>query len=141
MSGGEPQRLATWLLTRCSSDYQRESFLGDLNEQYRERGAWWYWRQAMSALRACAVRSALAAAENEVQVVEFIGDLILWIALGMCALIELPIYADLIISWTPLVRSQQSITTVSVMIGVLVIIAATVVHRLRMRAALAARSI
>ena len=134
MSAAEPQRLATWILTRFVSDYQRESLLGDLMEQYEERGAWWYWWQTLSAVRAHVVRTVLASTENEVAIVDFIGDLILWIALGMCAVIEVPIYADLIISWTPMARSQQRITVVSLLIGALLIIAATTVHRLRMRA-------
>ena len=131
MSAVEPQRLATWILTRCTSEQQRESFLGDLVEQYPERGAWWYWRQTLGAVRAHCVRLVVASTENELPVVQFIGDLILWVALGMCALIELPIYAELIISWTPLVQSQLSITAVSIVIGALVFVAATIVHRLR----------
>lgn len=131
MRAPEPHRLASWILTRCTCDSQREALLGDLAEQYRERGAWWYWRQTLGAVRVHAVRLALADADGHAPVVEFIGDLMLWIALGMCALIELPIYADLIISWTPLARSERSIVAVSAIIGVLLIVAATVVHRLR----------
>lgn len=133
MSAREPQRLATWILTRCTSEYRRESLLGDLMEQYQQRGPWWYWWQALGALRAHTLRLILATTENEVRVVDFVGDLVLWLALGMCALIELPIYADLIISWTPLVRSERSITAASVTMGALVVVAAITAHRLRTR--------
>jgi hypothetical protein len=135
MNGVEPQRLATWILTRCTSDYQRESFLGDLSEQYEERGVWWYWRQALGAVRAHIIRLVVIATETRVQATEFIGDLIMWVALGLCALVQLPIYADLIISWTPMIRSEPKIIVVSAMIGAALIAAATTAHEIRLRAA------
>lgn len=134
MSRGEPQRLATWLLTRCTSDYRRDSFIGDLMEQYEERGGWWYWRQALGAVRAHTVRLFLTAAETEVPAAEYIEDIVMGIALGMFGLIQLPIYAVLLISWTPLSRSELSMTVVSTMIGAALIGAATV-HEIRMRTA------
>jgi len=133
VSAAERQRLATWVLTRCASDYERDSFIGDLIEQYEERGAWWYWRQALGAVRAHLIRLVVTAAETRVQATEFIGDLIMWIALGLCALVQLPIYADLIISWTPLSRSEPKIIVVSALIAAALIAAATTVHGVRAR--------
>ena len=135
MSGVERQRVATWVLTRCAADYEREAFIGDLIEQYDERGGWWFWRQVLSAVRAHFVRLAIHATETRVQATEFIGDLIMWIALGMCALIQLPIYADLLISWTPLIRSQQSIGVISALLAGGLIGAATTAHQIRTKAA------
>jgi hypothetical protein len=41
-----PPRLATWILAQIAPDYRRDSFLGDLIEQYEQgRPAYWYWRQ------------------------------------------------------------------------------------------------
>ena len=135
MSSGERQRLATWVLRRCTPDYRRDSLIGDLIEQYEERGAWWFWRQALGAVRAHTVGLILTATEREVPAAEYIGDLVMWIALGMCGVIQLPIYANLFISWTPLIRSELSITVVSGMIGADLIGAATTAHGLRIRAA------
>ena len=135
MSTGERQRLATWVLTRCTPEYRRESLIGDVIEQYEERGAWWLWRQALGAVRAHTIRLLLTATETRVPAAEYIGDLVMWIALGMCGLIQLPIYADLFISWTPLIRSELSIAIVSAVIGAGLIGAATTAHGLRMRAA------
>jgi len=135
MSGVERQRLAIWVLMRCTSDYERDSFIGDLIEQYEERGGWWFWRQILGAVRARLVGLVSTAKETRVQATEFIGDLIMWIALGMCALIQLPIYANLFISWTPLGSSEQRTVVVSVLIAGFVIGAATTAHRIRMKAA------
>jgi hypothetical protein len=133
MSAAEPQRVATWILAHCTSDYQRESLLGDLREQYEDRGGWWYWRQALSAVRTHIIRVVVTAAERPVQAAEFIGDLIMWVALGLCALIQLPIYADLLISWTPLVRSEPKIIVVTAMIAAALVVAAATVHGIRAR--------
>jgi len=133
MSAREPQRLATWVLTRCAADYERDAFIGDLIEQYQQRGGWWYWRQALGAVRAHVIRLVITATETRVQAAEFVGDLILGVALGLCALIQLPIYADLLISWTPLVRSEQKIVAGSALIGAALIAAATTAHGIRAR--------
>ena len=135
MSGVERQWVATWVLTRCAPDYERDAFIGDLIEQYDERGGWWFWRQVLGAVRAHVFRVVMHATKTRVQATEFIGDLIMWIALGMCALIQLPIYADLLISWTPLIRSQQSIGVVSGLIAGGLIGAATTAHQIRTKAA------
>ncbi len=137
MSREKPDRLATWIITRCTSDYSRDSFLGDLMEQYQERGGWWYWRQALGAVRAHTGRLIVDAADTEVSATEYIADLILWVALGMCALIQLPIYAYLLISWTSLNPSDPSVVVASTMIGGAVIAAAAIARRIRMRAVLA----
>ena len=135
MSGVERQWVATWVLTRIAPDYERDAFIGDLIEQYEERGGWWFWRQVLGAVRAHFVRLVIHATETRVQATEFIGDLIMWIALGMCALIQLPIYADLLISWTPLMRSQQSIVVVSALIAGGLIGGATTAHQIRTKTA------
>lgn len=48
-----PPRSAVWLLARCLPEEERESVLGDLEEEWRRRrrggsGRPWYWRQALS---------------------------------------------------------------------------------------------
>ena len=46
-----PPALATWLLTHFASDYQRDSLVGDLIEQYYQGGSrFWYWKQVVAAL-------------------------------------------------------------------------------------------
>jgi hypothetical protein len=46
-----PPALATWLLAHFASDYQRDSFAGDLIEQYHlGRSRCWYWKQVVAAL-------------------------------------------------------------------------------------------
>lgn len=46
-----PPALATWLLQHFASDYQRESLVGDLIEQYHQGGSrFWYWKQVIAAL-------------------------------------------------------------------------------------------
>lgn len=133
MSGAERQWLATWVLTRCAPEYERDSFVGDLIEQYEERGGWWYRRQALSAVRAHLIRLVVTAPERRVQAADFIGDLFMWVALGLCALIQLPIYADLLISWTPLARSEPKIVVVTGLIGAALVATATTAHGIRAR--------
>jgi hypothetical protein len=44
-------RLARWFLLRLARGPQRESLIGDLDEQLaRGRPSFWYWRQAVSAI-------------------------------------------------------------------------------------------
>jgi hypothetical protein len=46
-----PPALATWLMEHFASDYQRESLVGDLIEQYRQGASrFWYWKQVVAAL-------------------------------------------------------------------------------------------
>ncbi len=83
MSSREPQRLATWVLTRCAPAFSREAFIGDLIEQYSKRGGWWYWRQVLSTIRVHAVTTFLAAKQTRVPAAEFVDDLIMSIALSI----------------------------------------------------------
>jgi hypothetical protein len=46
-----PPAFATWLLAHFASDYQRDSLVGDLIEQYRQgKSRFWYWKQVVAAL-------------------------------------------------------------------------------------------
>ena len=46
-----PPALATWLLAHFASDYQRDSLVGDLIEQYHQgESRLWYWKQVVAAL-------------------------------------------------------------------------------------------
>ena len=46
-----PPAFATWLLAHFASDYQRDSLVGDLIEQYQQGGSrFWYWKQVVAAL-------------------------------------------------------------------------------------------
>jgi len=134
MSRRERQRLATWILTRCAFDYRRDSFIGDLIEQYEERGGWWYWRQALGALRTHSATLLVTAAETG-PTAEVIGDLILGIALVGYGCIQLGIYANLFIGWTPMRSDLSSLIVVSTMIGAALIGAAVTLHKIRLRAA------
>jgi hypothetical protein len=52
----QPPRLATALLKRLADGPQCEALIGDVMERYQTRqSALWYWRQAVSAIFACAV--------------------------------------------------------------------------------------
>ncbi len=46
-----PPRMATWLLRRLGPTYQRESLIGDLDEEYQlNRTQAWYWGEVLLAL-------------------------------------------------------------------------------------------
>jgi hypothetical protein len=130
VSGREPQRLATWILRRCTPAFRRDSFIGDLMEQYEERGGCWYWRQALGAVRARSTDLLVSATEAEVPAAEYVGDLFMSILLGMCGLTQLLLYVVLVIT---LIRSGFSIVVVSVLVGTASIGAATRAHEIRMR--------
>lgn len=130
----QQQRLATWLLTRCAPEYQRDSFLGDLWEQYEERGAWWYWRQVLGAVRLHTLSRFVSSSESDVPVGEFICDLVMTIALIIFAVNQLPMYAVLFLSSTSLSRSQFSTAIVSGSMGAIVMAAVIVARGIRRRA-------
>jgi hypothetical protein len=51
MKQRSPPAFATWLLMRFASAYQRDSFIGDLNELYQQNGSrFWYWKQVAAVL-------------------------------------------------------------------------------------------
>jgi hypothetical protein len=51
MSPAHPPRLATWLLQRFAVGPNRESLIGDLDEQFAHgHSACWYWQQAIVAM-------------------------------------------------------------------------------------------
>ncbi len=51
MNTAQRPRLASWLLRRFVAGPQRESLIGDLDEQFvRGRSSFWYWRQVLSAI-------------------------------------------------------------------------------------------
>ena len=53
MRRSRPPRLATWLLSRMTSNPTRESLVGDLIERFhRGRSSGWYWRQVIKAILA-----------------------------------------------------------------------------------------
>ena len=137
MSKAQRQRLATWLLTRCTSDYRRESLIGDLLEQYEQRGECWYWRQALHALRLHLARKLLDATERRVSVAEFIGDLALWIVLVLFSLMQFPVYVAVFFGDTPLIRSQVGLGVVSALTVLALMGAATLTHEIRSRTACA----
>ena len=59
MSIREPPPLATWLVKHFAAGYRTESLLGDLLEEYQAgRTPGWYWREAIAALLATAMRWA-----------------------------------------------------------------------------------
>ena len=135
MNPGDPQRLATWVLTHCTPEYLRDALIGDLLEQYEQRGGWWYWRQALGAVRANAVRALLSATKTNVPAAEFVGDLVTWIALGMFGLIQLPVYVELFFGETPLLRSAMGSAPVSALIVAVLMGAATAAREIRTRMA------
>lgn len=135
MSRGEPQRLATWILTRCASDYGRASFIGDLVEQYEERGGWWYWRQVLGAVRARSFMALANAMARQIPAAEFIGDLVMWIVLGTCGCMQLMICGGLLLSWTPLMNSDLGLYLGSTLVGSILIGAVAAAHEIRSRTA------
>lgn len=57
MSTSQPPRLASWLVRRFAGGPQRESLVGDLDEQFaRGRSSRWYWRQVVTTLLVCVAR-------------------------------------------------------------------------------------
>lgn len=143
MSRREPSPFATWLLTRCTSDYRRDSFIGDLLEQYEERGAWWYWLEAVGALRVHTGRVLLSSVDREVPAAEFVDDLISWIGLGACAFMQLGIIAGLLgvlVDRTHLIQSEASLVVGGSMTVVGLIGAVISVHTTKMRTARATRA-
>jgi hypothetical protein len=128
-------KLATWILMRCAADYRSESFIGDLIEQYEERGDWWYWRQALGAVRTHSVRRLSTATNTNRQTAELLGDLIIGIAFIVFGSLQLAIYSRLIIGWTRLRSDLSSLIVVSTMIGAVLIGVAAAVHESRRRTA------
>lgn len=136
MSQGS-HRIAIWLLTRYSADTWCESFIGDLIEQYEERGAWWYWWQVLGAVRTHVASLLLTATRTRVpavQCAEYICDAVLWILLGACGLIQVPLYMALFIGRMPLTKFEGSLLiAVSVLVGASLIAAAIAVREIRLR--------
>ena len=139
----QPPRIAVRLVNLFSSDEEAETIEGDLLEEYThiasKRGSSfarrWYWRQTLGAVRVHAVGLLSSAMETEVSATQCIEDLVMWIILGVFAFIQLPVCADLFLSWTPLTRSELSIIVAGTTIGAALLAAATTVHIVRMRAA------
>jgi hypothetical protein len=62
MTKRAPPRLATWILAHVAPDYRRESFIGDLIEQYGQgRTARWYWSQVGAVIGVATARLLRAA--------------------------------------------------------------------------------
>jgi hypothetical protein len=123
-----------WLLTRCAPHYRRDSFLGDLWEQYEERGSCWYWRQVFAAARLHVLSQLVSSHHSDVPVAEFICDLVMTIALVIFAANELPVYAVLFLSGTSLSKSDLSTTIVSGTMGATVLGAVILARGIRRRA-------
>ncbi len=54
-----PPRLASWIAAHIAPSYRRDSFVGDLLEEYRQgqgHTACWYWGQVVVALTLAATR-------------------------------------------------------------------------------------
>jgi hypothetical protein len=65
MTGRRPPRLARWLIERLAGRYQRESFIGDLAEEYAHgRSRVWYWKQVVSVVLCAGARVWQAALET-----------------------------------------------------------------------------
>lgn len=132
MSSRAP-RVATWILERCISDYQTDSFIGDLIEQYRERGRWWYWRQALGAMRIRAFRALTAVTETKAPTADVFEDIVAWIALAACSWYQVAIFAYVLLSWIPLIRSNSAAIIVSVLIDIALMAAAGAGSVIRVR--------
>lgn len=134
MSPREP-RLATWILEHCVSEYRGDSFLGDLIEQYPERGIWWYWRQALDAMRARAIRTVVAATETEGSVADSLEDQISWIVLNGYGCLQGAVFTGMLLRNTCFARSGLAMAIgVALTVGA-VNCAAGAAHVLRMRVA------
>ena len=136
MSGGQP-RLATWILTRCAPEYRRDSFIGDLVEQYEMRGNWWYWRQALGALRACSIRYLTTVSTADMSSAEYVGDVVTAVTLVLFAFNQVPFFAELFLDSTALGRSRTGSAIADTLIGAAFLAAVTVAHLLRTRSAAA----
>lgn len=134
MSTREP-RLATWILEQCASDYRCDSFLGDLIEQYPERRIWWYWRQALDAMRARAIRTVLAVTAPEGPVAGILEDQISWIVLNAYGCLQVGIFTGMLLSGTPFAKSGFALAIGAALTAGAVICAAGAGHVLRMRVA------
>lgn len=109
--------------------------MGDLAEQYEARGAWWYWRQALGAIRARSIGTLLTATETNLSAADFIGDLIIGVALGLFCIMQLGMCAVVLIDWTGLIRSELTIVVVAPLMGVALIAIARLAHEFRSRIA------
>jgi hypothetical protein len=111
----------------------RDSLIGDLLEQYEARGAWWYWRQAIGTLKARAQSVLLRSSQTEVPAAEFIGDLVLSIALSLSGGGQICIFTSLFFSWTPFIKSDIGLLTGSALMGSVFISAVAGAHVIRTR--------
>jgi hypothetical protein len=133
VSTREP-RLATWILQHCISDYRCDSLIGDLVEQYPQRGTWWYWRQAVNSIRVRAIRTLVTATETKASAAELVGDLIVWIVLAACGCVHLLICAGLLLSLTPFPANQAWLQVIgAALICAAFIGAVTAAHAIRLR--------
>jgi hypothetical protein len=92
MSTTQLPRVAGWLLRRLTCGPNRESLIGDLEEQFaRGRSPWWYWRQVISAILAgvamdlrdhprLAIRSLVLTSAVVILWVESTWALYLWVS-------------------------------------------------------------
>jgi hypothetical protein len=135
MSTGEQQRLATWVLTRCTPEYKRDSLIGDLLEQCEARGEWWYWQQVLRSIRPWAHCVLLTAIESQESTADFIGDLILSIAFAIVGCYQLCLCASIAFSSTLFVRSDLGLLVGGVLMGCALMGVVTVAHEIRMRTA------
>ena len=132
------QRLATWLLTRCAPEYRRDSYLGDLLEQFEERGSWWYWRQALGAVRLYVLGKLVSSSDSDVPIGEFICDLVMTVALIIFAVNQLSMYAVLLVSCTAMRKSDLGTAVVGASLALAVMAAVIVARGIRRRAVPAA---
>lgn len=135
MRRGERQLLAIGILTLFAGEYRRESLIGDVLEQYHERGGWWYWRQVLGVVLAHPYRVFLVCKEIHAPAAEIATNLMSWLLLGLCGIFELVLCASLVLTFTSQNRSNMSLITVSFMIGAAFVCTAAAIRRLRMRRA------
>lgn len=137
MSSGHP-RLATWILTHCAPEYRRDSFIGDLIEQYGARGSWWYWRQALGAVRTYSLTRLLTATEPGVPAAEYVADLVTAIALALFAFNQVPFFAEVFLRPT-LFHSRSAGTLTDTLVAAAFLVAVAITHMLRARSVAAPR--
>jgi hypothetical protein len=111
--------------------------MGDLLEQYDARGSWWYWRQALGAVRVCSIRHLLSANEPDVLAADYVGDIVTVVTLVLFAFNQVGFFTDLFLYSTPLLHSKSGGTVADTTIGAAFLTSIIVARLFRTRAAVA----
>jgi hypothetical protein len=130
MTKRSPPALATWLVEHFASDYQRDSLLGDLIEQYNQGGSrFWYWKQVVAALVVASARMLPTLAVSAARILLRLAAE----SVAVIGLVSLPYELRGVDTPADFVRSTLIVTIVLVALIACLPLRATITRNLRKR--------